>query len=440
MKYKLILLFSALLIINAGQAQWHFTAKIDYYCNGENHDLEVYQWQIQLAQQLSATAFNTKQDCEAARQSVNIFVGVSECWVRITPSPCTGNDVGGGVGGGIGGNLGIGGSSQGSTSPHNSIAIGDSYFAPTGTQVIANTGQELEIKLEAMSKSFNNAMNGVKTGDQSFDEIYKRQTKEIPKSSNEENIGPYTFKSRNEIDPEKPLYVNINNLETVNLGKENEYVYENDDIIVPIDIERFNNLEQEALWAKPFNKRFPKDEEGVISSLYDFSSSSYKVGSGFIKDGIDKANNAINYLEKEYDTKVPYSEKIGEFEEYCEQADVGMKVAGKAFVGDIVGATAEFVNEARKKAKDEVIDPLIDKAFNTANTLANKYSHTKDLLSTVGNPLKKTTTGTANTIFKGISHAEKTGDPSYLDKTMNKEISKYSREITKWTENYLYKK
>lgn len=359
----------------------------------------------QLATEFAGKTYSTREECERFRTAASSNYSNSGCYIRITTSPCTGGNIGGG---GIGG-----GDSQGS-SLYSSTAIGEPYFAPNETYAVANTGRDLEIKLEALNKSYDNAVNGIRTGDYSFDEIYQRQLNEIPKADDGEIYN---------------LHPRINK---IYLEEENRFISDDDDLLIPIDLEKFKNLEQEAIWAKPFNNSFPKDDEGVVSALYDFASSSYNVGSGFLKDGLNKANDAVKYLETEYDIKVPYSEKIGELEEYLEQTDVGFRIAGKAFVGDIVGATMEFINIAEEK----VINPLKDIAFSTTNTLANRYTHTKNLL-TVGNPYKKETTRSANTILKGISHTAKTGDPSYLDKTMNKEISKYSREIPKWAENYL---
>lgn len=217
MKYKIVFLITALLTINVVHAQWHFTANISYNCSG------VYTSQIHLAEQFSATSFSTKQECESARQSVTMSFSAGDCYLRITTTPCSGSDIGGGgigIGGISAGEIGVGGSSQGIVSPHSSIAIGEPYFAPSEVQVISNTGQDLEIKLEAMNRSFNSAVNGMKTGDQAFDDIYKKSSKELPK----ENDGPYTFKSRNEIDWDKPVYViqpEAQKLDIVSIGDAN---------------------------------------------------------------------------------------------------------------------------------------------------------------------------------------------------------------------------
>lgn len=262
---RLLLLIIVFSSIGIAKAQWHFSiTSMSYNDNCVGDDLQGLSAYLeveirkQLATDYAAKTYSTKEECESARSAVTTNYSNSGCYIRITTSPCTGGNIGGGGIGGDGG-AGIGGSSHGNASQHSSIAIGEPYFAPNEAQVISNTGRDLEIKLEALNKSFNSAINGIKTGDQSFDDIYRRQANALPKTKNENNGNIYTFNSRNEIDSEKPIYVNnINDQEQVNLEKENDYVYDKDAIIPNID----NTASPTDIeWNEGFEKRNDNDDK-----------------------------------------------------------------------------------------------------------------------------------------------------------------------------------
>ena len=375
MKRKLILMLSALLVMNAVHAQWHFTANIDYYCNGENHDLEVYQWQIQLAKQLSATAFNTKQECETARQSITIHVGVPACWIKITPSPCTGSDIGGSTGGVMGGDLGIGGGSQGSASSHNSIAIGQSYFSPNETQVVANTGRDLEIKLEAMSKGFNSAVNGIKTGDQAFDDCYQRQVRYAYEREESENKDSDYYSALNKVRAKNALdKVRVKSDGDLETSKYKEGIQKH--------LNNTLNGENEPLTDKVV---------GAVSNSID----NIKVGSRAVK--------TVTEGYKQHGEAVPKSELIDDLNN-------GINAGGiisKAFFGDKEGY------------KQTIKEKLFDSSIDVINNLGNTWTNTKDWVKkSLG--AGKITLDTQKKLLPDVKDAVVTQDTRNLQKTMDK--------------------
>lgn len=247
-----IIIFSSIGIANA---QWHFSiTNMSYNDNCVGDDLQGLSayLEVEIRRQVAidnaSKTYSSKEECEANRSMSTTNYSNSGCYIRITTSPCTGGNIGGGGTGGDGG-AGIGGGSHGNASLYSSTAIGESYFAPNEAQIVPNMGRDLEIKLEALNKGYNNAVNGIKTGDQSFDDLFNRQVREIPKVKDSD---PYKIVPRREIEPEKPIYVNdINNQEQVNLEKENVYNFDEDAIIPninntvsPTDIEWNEELEK----------------------------------------------------------------------------------------------------------------------------------------------------------------------------------------------------
>ena len=171
-------------------AQWHFSITSMNYndnCGDLAASIEV-SVRVQCAEDAAKKTYSTKEECESNRSWAKVNYSSHGCYLRVTSSPCTGGNIGGGD---------IGGGLQSSASQHSSIAIGESYFSPTIVQEIPEMGHELEIKLEALNKSRNSAIKGIKTGDHSFDDIYKRQVNEVPRINNEKNGNPYVFLFRN---------------------------------------------------------------------------------------------------------------------------------------------------------------------------------------------------------------------------------------------------
>lgn len=178
MKRKLYLLFLTSLIISTSHAQWHFSANINVNCGSQ------FNQYVNLANELSGVSFNTKQQCESARQSVTIDLSYGECYAKITTTPCSGSDIGGGT-------------QYNDASIHNSDAIGEPYFAPNGAYVTSNTGRETEIKWEALNKSQSDATRGAKTGDPSFDGLFNDQLNAVPESKKDNSNDLYNIKPRN---------------------------------------------------------------------------------------------------------------------------------------------------------------------------------------------------------------------------------------------------
>lgn len=229
---KLLLLTVFIISIVTANAQWHFSiTSMNYNDNCGSTLTEIIEGEVyvvalkQQATGFASQTYSTREECESKRSLATMNRSKYGCYIRTTTSPCTGGNMGGGNG--------IGSNSQDNASQFSSMAIGEPYFAPNESQVVSNMGRDLEIKLEALNKSFNDAIGGIKTGDQSFDDIFDRQVRQLPKVKDND---PYKIIPRREIDPEKPIYVNnINNQEQVNLDKENDYDFDEDAIIPIID-------------------------------------------------------------------------------------------------------------------------------------------------------------------------------------------------------------
>ena len=202
------LLFWAILVGFFGTAnaqQWHFSITSMNYndnCGNFTVELEIIIRQ-QIANNEAAKTFNSKEECESSKAAATMNYSKNGCYIKTTTSPCTGGNIGSGNG--------FGGGLHDAESLFSSTAIGEPYFAPNETYAVSNTGRDLEIKLEALNKSFNDAVRGIKTGDIDFDDIYRRQTNELPKKNDRNSNEVYAYtsisRSRIEIDPDRPLYV-----------------------------------------------------------------------------------------------------------------------------------------------------------------------------------------------------------------------------------------
>ena len=250
--------------IGTVKAQWHFSItsmSSNYNCGGDESIPAVLEMTIkeQIATQAASDTYSSREECETFRSMATVNYSNGGCYLKISTSPCTGGNIGGD---GIGG-YGIGGSSQGNASLHSSIAIGEPYFAPNEAQIVPNMGRDLEIKLEALNKGFNDAIGGIKTGDQSFDDFFNRQIGQVPITKDGE---PYKFTSRREIEPENPIYVNnINDIEQVNLESENNYDFD-DDAIMP-NVENTASP-SEIEWNEELGKNAENKEKEQDKPIY----------------------------------------------------------------------------------------------------------------------------------------------------------------------------
>ena len=232
---RLILLTILICTIGTTKAQWHYTITSQSY-NGNCDNIGAVIQESVIEQEVpkwAAKVYSSQEECESARQQwgmVNYSSG--GCYARVTSTPCQGN-----TGGGNGTSMG-GGTFQGKTSMYSSTAIGEPYFAPNEAYAVSSMGEDLEIKLQALNKSFNDAVGGrgIKTGDPSFDDNYRRQVNSVPKSNNE---GIYVFNSRPQYVKQTPIY----------LEEDNSFASEGD-VIVPIDPERIKNQENDERWEK----------------------------------------------------------------------------------------------------------------------------------------------------------------------------------------------
>lgn len=407
------------------------------YCNGLGYtqaELAV-QIRVQEAQKLAAKTYESREDCETSRYMATMNYTNGGCYVRSTTSPCTGGNIGGG---GMGG-----GDSQGN-SLYSSMAIGEPYFAPNETYAVSNTGRDLEIKLEALNKSFNSAVNGIKTGDQAFDDQYQRQSRELPKPNNNDRTN-------------EELYVFYPRTSRVYLGKDNDFTDGTSNVIVPIDPERIKNQERDERIEKSLketqhridsiaernqrkidsinNSRNKTNNTTVLANsnqedkpaLVPFIKDTYQIGTGFIR----KADEGVKYYDEVLGITIPGGEKVRNLNAELNNLENGFKDLGKIVAYSFIGDVPALTSKLREIINAEVIDPLKDKAFNTANSLINKYSSTKDMLKDVGNPLKKSVARLTDTTLKGALKAEKTGDYGGYYKEVTQERLRFGNNVAK---------
>lgn len=253
---RLLLVFIIISSFVSAHAQWHFSITSMNYndnCSGLQAMMEV-EMKKTIANNYAAKEYSSKEECESKRSIATMNWSNSGCYIRTTTSPCTGGNMGGGITGGDGFQAG---------SLYNSTAIGEPYFAPNEAYAVSSMGQDLEIKLEALNKSFNDAIGGIKTGDKDFDDIYNRQVGQMPKVKDND---PYRIVPRREIDPEKPICVdNLNDIEQVNLEEDNNYDF-GDNAIIP-NVENTANL-SEIEWNEELGKIADNNENEQDKPIY----------------------------------------------------------------------------------------------------------------------------------------------------------------------------
>lgn len=452
MKYKFVLLILALLIINVVHAQWHFTVTSMNYndnCSGNapivQAEIEVA-IRIQLANDLASKTYTTKEECESMRSSATMNWSSGGCYIRTTTSPCIGGNIGGGGDDG-GGSTGSGiGGVHNNGSLYSNIAIGEPYFSPNEAQATSSLGRDMEIKLEALNNGYNNAVRGIKTGDTSFDDLYKRLSNTV---ITDDNSDVYTFSTRKEIDPNMSLFVNVKDREKVNLGKDNEYNNDDEDVIVPIDPERIKNQERDeklekskkridsTLIAK--NKRIDsilrsrgaiiskdyyndKDDNWIdvfSEAFFDVTSATYNV----LTDAVMFANDGVKMYELLYDVKVPCSDRLSELEDYLVNSK---DVFTASLVGNITDAAKTVSEQIVVKLIEptsEVIGGTVTTGSNTITTIINSLSAGNLVRSTYSDAVK-TNLNTIQFVFNG-------GDPNKPYGELNKKLFNYGRDVAK---------
>lgn len=365
MRCKYIFLIGLLLIINNAFAQWHFSVSIS--SNSDCGDsFSAIQASVEVAarigivEQLSAKTYNSQEDCEAERRTCTMNYSNSGCYIRTTTTPCQGN-VGGGSGGGF----------YGEPSLHNNLAIGSDYFSQNEVHNVENGiwENEMLVQNDVLNKNWYNAV-GAKTGDNNYDSKYAEEVRRlIKKFSKEENTtNNYNFISRKEID-----WSNA----TPNIGDRvtlDGYEYDDYGPIVDVDPMRFmyddlylKSLEEEH--PECFVKRVDNKFSAISNSIYDLTAGTYRVGLGFVNN----INDASKYIHNMYGIDIPYSEKINALSNYL---DTGAKVAGKAFVGDIVGVVQDIGSVVVEKAIDPLKDctsGLVSTATDAGTTIKNVF-------------------------------------------------------------------
>lgn len=251
---RLLLLIIVFCSAATANAQWHFTITSMNYndnCSGGGWNLGASMAETEVAIRMgmaeseAAKTYSTREECEAGRSVANMNYSNSGCYLRITTSPCTGGNIGGGAAGGDG--LGSGFQAG---SLYSSIAIGENYFTPNAAHSIPDQGRELEIKLEALNKNFQNARNGIKTGDKGFNEIYKRQSNEL----------------KDHRESQSELYALYPRTSKIYLEKENDF--SDGDVIPNID----NTISpSEIEWDKELETKINGDENDnpIYVRLFD---------------------------------------------------------------------------------------------------------------------------------------------------------------------------
>lgn len=439
---RLILLTILICTIGTTKAQWHYTITSQSY-NGNCDNIGAVIQESVIEQEVpkwAAKVYSSQEECESARQQwgmVNYSSG--GCYARVTSTPCQGN-TGGGNGTGSGTSM-DGGTFQGKTSMYSSTAIGEPYFAPNEAYAVSSIGQDLEIKLQALNKSFNDAVGGrgIKTGDQSFDDNYRRQVNSVPKSNNE---GIYVFNSRPQYVKQTPIY----------LEEENSFASEGD-IIVPIDPERIKNQENDERWEKSQketqhridsimeknqhkidsilrsrgekpNKNINEDEnemfKGLGETFYDVTSATYDI----MTDAVMFTSDGIRLYELLFDVKVPCRDRLAELEDIMVNSK---EVFTASLVGNITEASSIVADQAVIKFLEptsEVVGGMVTTASNTYTTIFNSLS--------AGNLVRRIDTDAAKTVLNGIRDMANGGDSNKWFGEIQKRTFNYERDIAKW--------
>lgn len=233
--------------------------------------------------------------------------------------------------------------------------------------------------------------------------------------------------NRNEIDQDRPLYVNIDN---AYLEKENRYISNDND-----NFQRLSNNDTEG-GAVGKTSRDNRTENANGGSSSNLITEAYKVGSGFVK----KTNDETVYINEALGITVPGSEIINNWNSELSDFESALRdvkeVSGNAFVGNLPDLASNF----ETIIKAEVIDPLKDKAADVMISLANKYTNTKNMIKNVGNPLKKAVSGFTDTILKGALRAEITGEYDNYGKEVYKGASRFDGKVARSAQDYLYNK
>ena len=329
-----LLLFIILIgAIGTVNAQWHFSITSMNYndnCSGNAPivQAEVEVWaRIDIAKDFASKTYSTKEECESMRSGATMNWSSGGCYIRTTTSPCTGGNIGGG---------GISSGTQG-TSQFSSTAIGEPYFAPNETYTVSQTGRDLEIKLEALNKSFNDAVNGIKTGDQAFDDQYQRQIRQMFERKEDNPATDSNYYSA--LQKARRLNAdNDNNLETTKY-KESIQSHINDVVQ--------NN--------KANDKSIVENVKKAIPSAID----NYKFGAKVVKEGHKQL------------AKVPgaKSEQLDDLYEGITAIDNTGKIIDmleKTLIGDKEGTFKDF-------KQINLFDQTKDLLINTVNTFATKW-------------------------------------------------------------------
>ncbi len=440
-------------------SQWHYTITSQSFngnCDNIGATLQesIYEQEVP---KYAAKTYNSQEECETARQRwgmVNYSNG--GCFARVTSSPCQGNTSGGGNGTGTGTSIG-GGTFQGKTSMYSSTAIGEPYFAPNEAYAVSSMGEDLEIKLAALNKSFNDAVGGkgIKTGDGAFDDFYKSQVNNLPRNGKKSERGEYTFYPR---------------IDKVYLDKENSYVHDDDELVVPIDPERVKQQELDERIEKgqkemqhrldsidkinqkkmdSINKSqnkpnvFVSDNESEDKRIDEASLGvalieSYQVGSAFVQN----ADKELRYINETLGVSIPGSKQISELNSTLNDLETGVKELQDWTIVIVDGDISRFTEKLKTYATNAVaiaVDPYLDKVAESVKTLTNKYTKTTDIISDVGNPLKKAVGRFTNTILEGALKAEKTGEYDGYGRSVYKEASRFNGKLVEMTEKQIYK-
>lgn len=463
MRKILILMVVGITNIGIAHAQWHFSlTNISYndFCNGLGYTQAELQVSIRvtMARENAAKTYETREECERFRSMATMNYTNGGCYIRTTTSPCTGGNTGGGGTGGTGGVTGSGfGSFQGNTSLYSSTVIGEPFFAPNEAYVVSSMGEDLETKLAALNKSFNDAVGGrgIKTGDGTFDDHYKSQVNDLPRNGKKSERGEYTFYPR---------------IDKVYLDKENSYVHDDDELVVPIDPERVKQQELDERIEKgqkemqhrldsidkinqkkmdSINKSqnkpnvFVSDNESEDKRIDEPSLGvalieSYQVGSAFVQN----ADKELRYINETLGVSIPGSKQISELNSTLNDLETGVKELQDWAIVIVDGDISRFTEKLKTYATNAVaiaVDPYLDKVAESVKTLTNKYTKTTDIISDVGNPLKKAVGRFTNTILEGALKAEKTGEYDGYGRSVYKEASRFNGKLVEMTEKQIYK-
>ena len=435
MRKLLLIIAVGILSVGSTYSQWHYTITSQSFngnCNNIGATLQesIYEQEVP---KWAAKTYNSQEECETARQRwgmVNYSSG--GCFARVTSSPCQGNTNGGGNGTGTGTGTSIGGGSF-KTSMYSSTAIGEPYFAPNEAYAVSSMGEDLEIKLAALNKSFNDAVGGrgIKTGDRPFDEQYKNQVAELSRNRKKEELGDYTLYPR---------------IDKVYLDQENNFSDGTSDIIVPIDPERIKNQERDQMIEKSQkvmqhrldsidnkidsirlargekinNKANEEENLGILLDAFvDVASATYSI----MSDAVMLSNDGIKTFELFFDVKVPCSDRLAELEDVLVNSK---EVFTESLIGNISEATSTLADQVVVKfiePTSEVIGGMVTTGSNTYTTIMNSLS--------AGNLVRSIATDAIKTVSKEINYLSNGGDPNKAYSELGKKYFSWGRDIAK---------